>query len=435
MNNHIDLFPRIPSHWCRKDTSKEYLEAHLNKEIMYRLYVEYCQEKQSKPVSKTVYKEAIIKKNIGFYHPRKDQCWCYNYKENNDEGKSTAKTKEEYELHIRRKNAADEQKKTDKKVAQEDKSIICANFDLEAVLNCPIFFAKPVFYKRKLAVFNLTVYEVASKQGYAFLWDETNGHRGSNEIATCVFKFISSLPRETKQLRLYSDLCPGQNKNAIIACMLQYSLSKHDGLEIIQMNFLEPGHTHMECDSMHSTIEKASEYAKIYVPNDWENVLRLAKKKGSPYKVNRITYKEFLNFKSYKELKMPNVHKATDLTNLNWKNVKCLLFKKETPNLMFVKCEYWDEFKEIQTNLRRGRKSSTASTLGPQTIYTSKIPINQKKYKDLMELCKSDVIKEEYHDFYENLPVSHNDEDDDESSDDEISLQAMREKMLSKRRK
>lgn len=90
-------------------------------------------------------------------------------------------------------------------------------------------------------MFNLTVYEVAAKQGHAFLWDEINGQRGSNEIATCISKFIYSLPKETKQLRLYSDSCPGQNKNAIIACMLHYSLSRHQGLELVQINFLEPG--------------------------------------------------------------------------------------------------------------------------------------------------------------------------------------------------
>ncbi len=430
-------FPEFhPSHWCRRDTSKEYLEANLNKEIVYKLYLECCQETQNKRVSKTIYKEAIIKKNIGFYHPRKDQCWCYNFNDDDTaEGNVTGRTKEEYDLHVKRKNAADEHRKADKTAAQEDKSIVCANFDLEAVLNCPIFFGKPVFYKRKLAVFNLTVYEVASKQGHAFLWDEINGQRGSNEIATCVSKFIlSTLPKETKHLRLYSDSCPGQNKNAIMACMLQYSLSKHDGLETIQMNFLEPGHTHMECDSMHSAIEKASEYAKIYVPNDWENVVRMAKKRGLPYKVNRLTFNDFLDFKSFKTSQMPNVHKATDSTILNWKDVRCLLFEKDLQNSMFAKCEYWDEYKEIHTNLRRGRRSSIISQ--PQNAYKEKIPISKKIYEDLMALCKDNTIISEYHDFYKNLPAIQNESrNDDTDDDDELSLQAMREKILSKRRK
>ena len=73
MDNHIDSFSRGPTYWCRRDTSKEYLESQLNKEIMYKLYLEYCQKTQNKAVSKAIYKEANIKKNIGFYHPRKDK--------------------------------------------------------------------------------------------------------------------------------------------------------------------------------------------------------------------------------------------------------------------------------------------------------------------------------------------------------------------------
>lgn len=430
VNEHIDLFPRVPSHWCRRDTSKEYLEPNLNKEIMYKLYLEYCQEKKIKPAGKTVYKEACIKKNIGFYQPKKDQCWCYNFLKEGAE--NSEKSVAEYELHMKRKDAANRQKDADKRMAQEDKTIVAVNFDLQAVLNCPIFFGKPIFYKRKYAVYNLTIYEVAAKQGHAFLWDETNGNRGSNEIATCVLKFILSLPTETKHLILYSDSCPGQNRNAVIACMLQYSLSVHETLETIRMNYLEPGHTHMECDSMHAAIERASEYAKIYLPNDWENVVRMSKKRGLSNKVTLLTLSEFLDFKSFRNSKMPNVHKATDSTNLNWKEVKCLLFKKDSPNSLFFKCEYWDEFKELYTDLRRGRRISGNSV--PLPAYKEHIPITKLKYDDLVELCKSNVIKKEYHTFYLNLPHQGKNTNDS-NDDDEINLQVMREKLLSKRRK
>ncbi|KAJ8873345.1 hypothetical protein PR048_026979 [Dryococelus australis] len=94
---------------------------------------------------------------------------------------------------------------------------ITANFDLQAVLYCPLEHSKPVFYKRKFVVYNFTVYEVAKKQGHCFLWDESNVKRGANEIATCLQKFISNLPPTCKTLILYTDCCPGQNRNDIVA--------------------------------------------------------------------------------------------------------------------------------------------------------------------------------------------------------------------------
>ncbi|KAF2890415.1 hypothetical protein ILUMI_15758 [Ignelater luminosus] len=43
------------------------------------LYVDFCRERSTQPVSKTKHKEMLISKDIGFYVPRKDQCWCYEF--------------------------------------------------------------------------------------------------------------------------------------------------------------------------------------------------------------------------------------------------------------------------------------------------------------------------------------------------------------------
>jgi hypothetical protein len=43
--------------------------------------------------------------------------------------------------------------------------------------------------------------------------------------------------------------------------------------------------------------------------------------------------------------------------------------------------------------------------------------ISKEKFKDLMELCKSNVIPKVYHDFYKNLP--HVGQDEEQVSDDE----------------
>lgn len=144
---------------------------------------------------------------------------------------------------------------------------------MEAVLYSPIEYKKPVFYKRKFATFNFTVYEVARKKGHCFVWDESNGKRGSNEIATGLHQFILTLPPTCKKLILYSDCCPGQNRNTTVASMLFYAMKTHATLDEIELKFLEPGHTQMECDSMHAAIEKASEHTQIYWPNDWINII------------------------------------------------------------------------------------------------------------------------------------------------------------------
>lgn len=71
LREHIDSFPRVPAHWCRANTQKEYLEASLNKSSMYQLYLDFCKEKDETPVGKTTYMEELIKKTLGFTHQRK----------------------------------------------------------------------------------------------------------------------------------------------------------------------------------------------------------------------------------------------------------------------------------------------------------------------------------------------------------------------------
>lgn len=42
IKDHINSFPRMPSHYCRSNTSRDYLESNLSISKMYSLYVEHC---------------------------------------------------------------------------------------------------------------------------------------------------------------------------------------------------------------------------------------------------------------------------------------------------------------------------------------------------------------------------------------------------------
>nr|CAH7752205.1 unnamed protein product [Callosobruchus chinensis] len=44
VKKHTDLFPRIESHYFRGDSKKEYLSPELNISILYRLYIEFCED-------------------------------------------------------------------------------------------------------------------------------------------------------------------------------------------------------------------------------------------------------------------------------------------------------------------------------------------------------------------------------------------------------
>ncbi|KAJ2945262.1 hypothetical protein O0L34_g9336 [Tuta absoluta] len=196
-----------------------------------------------------------------------------------------------YAAQLDRKEKAFQHRDDDKAAAQKDSKILAFNFDLESVLSTPKGAAGPFFYVRKLAVYNLTIYNLGNQDVECFLWDETEGKRGSTEIGTCVYQYINSKPDIT-HVRMMSDNCGGQQNNVGFCCMLMYLVVNHPTLETIDHAYFESGHSHMECDYIHSKIEQKSKNT----PDGWAQLIRMARRNPSPFKVYTVMHDEFLNF-------------------------------------------------------------------------------------------------------------------------------------------
>lgn len=161
---------------CEKKSKRLYL---------YNLYVQFCEEKKTSPVSSITYRRTFCTKyNMSFFKPKKDQCLKCNKYELADAIKKQDLL-EDYEAHIQRKNDCNNAKTADKERAQNEESFQTVTFDLQSVLQLPCSEVSQMFYTRKLCVYNLTIYEGAkSNDGYCYFWNEVNGKRGSNEIGT-----------------------------------------------------------------------------------------------------------------------------------------------------------------------------------------------------------------------------------------------------------
>ena len=81
----LERLPKMPAHYCRKDTSKMYLEtAFRSYSDVYREYLRACTEENIPVMSMTVFTEELKGQNIAIFIPRKDQCdVCCKYKQGN----------------------------------------------------------------------------------------------------------------------------------------------------------------------------------------------------------------------------------------------------------------------------------------------------------------------------------------------------------------
>ena len=134
----------------------------------------------------------------------------------------------------------------------EDGSFIAATFDLQSVLQHPCSEASPMYHKRKLVVYNLTVYEYTSLNGHCYVWNEVNGNRGSCEIGIILLSYLRSLPNHITEVSLTSDSRGGQNRNQFIATAIFFAVIVLQ-IRTITFNFLEKGHTEMEWDLRRNT--------------------------------------------------------------------------------------------------------------------------------------------------------------------------------------
>lgn len=300
--SHIDSFPRVPSHYCRKDTRRQYLSSELNLATMYRLYAAKCIDENRKKVCETLYRNLFLDHDppLSFYSPKKDQCpVCNVHKRLIEDGLIQQPTNEsslnivaqdsgisnpgqeeeeeevekilayansdiekfeiEYTKHKLREKQSLTMKEEDKTRALTDKTFRSITFDLQAILQCPYAAENQLYYTRKLNVYNFTIFDSYNSNGINFLWDECNGKKGSNEIGSCLLAYLKTLPPHVKHVASFSDTCGGQNRNRNIAAAMLYAVTNISTIEIIDIKFMESGHSYLEADSMHARIEEGYE--------------------------------------------------------------------------------------------------------------------------------------------------------------------------------
>lgn len=285
-------------------TTKKFLNSELNLQVLYKLY----KLNTESPVSKTIYKKVFDTMNLSFKKPAVDTCsTCdrINMELKYASEDQAVSLKNTLEKHQEAFKAAYEEKKKDKELAQSCKDVAVITFDLQQCLPTPFVKTNVSFYKRQLWTYNFTIHDSKTNKAFCYMWPECEGNRGANEIATCLYDFIiNQLPNlhpNVKKLIMYSDSCPGQNKNSIVTAMLMLIAKLSPQLQSIEHKFLVPGHTHMEADTDHALIErkKKQTHMDIHLPRDWYQLVRTASNKTSKFTVIEMAHDMFLDFNNF----------------------------------------------------------------------------------------------------------------------------------------
>nr|CAH7713970.1 unnamed protein product [Callosobruchus chinensis]CAH7767792.1 unnamed protein product [Callosobruchus chinensis] len=350
--------------------------------------------------------------NISFHVPKKDQCdFCVGFHNSTDEEKKNLQT--EYDLHIEEKELSRQEKEKDK--ISMDK--VTAVFDLQAALPSPQADSSKFYYVSKLNMYNLTIYELQSTETNCFIWHESHGNRGANEIGSCLWQYLVDLNEKKSEkidIIFYSDNCAGQNKNKFIFALYIYAVLSLENINSVTHKFLITGHTQNEGDHVHSVIEGAIKKFKksspIYVPDHYVTIIKQAKKRGKPYQVHEMSFSDFFDLKLMaQEIGIKDVLKNEDGEIVQLSKICAVKVTKDNPEELFYKTSFKEnDFRSlvVTKNKRQCMPLKSHPILKP--VYKKKVGITPKKKASLLSLFiknKKGVssMPQYYKDFHENL--------------------------------
>ncbi|KAJ8885739.1 hypothetical protein PR048_011939 [Dryococelus australis] len=296
--------------------------------------------------------------NIGIHSPKKDKCIIC-------EGSTEYDTEtESYAAHFHEKKLSLSLFKAHQVRSKQDSDYLCASFDLQRVLNTPLGD-------------NITLFSILLSMKVDHTMDIVTC--GANEMG-------SRLLAKSVPMCIHTCAC-------------------------LNITYLLPGHTYMPGDFIHSIIESNYRKKIIWAPSEWLTIIPNSRINPKQYEVNVRTYKDFQDWKGIQGIplistcQMHIVRRAT-------------IQKKETHIALFRSYGVSRPPQNICLQDVR-RISSSGKKLSIKTIYTSPLPVSAAKKKDLVALCKKNVILTRYHSEFltlpANIPVENTFEDEDSS--------------------
>lgn len=392
---HIASFPRDESHYSRSQSAKQYLSPELN---IHRLYKAFVAKHPNQNCSYRFYNRVFRQEfpNLKFRPPRSDTCRVCDKAtcEIKADLPSSAQARQNLDIHHRKAEQAITLMKQDVASSQlPGADFCCLSVDLQQVLFVPTLTHSDMFYASQLSCYNLGIHCSNTNTAYMCVWNEGMGGRGSNEVVSCILRFLNSIDVPQNRLVLWTDNCAGQNKNKVMI-MLFIFLVCHGIFENIQHNFLISGHSFMACDRDFALIEKRKRVMKAMVPQDLHKVIMSAKY-DPQFQIIDMESSGFWNLKEVAE-------NLIDTKKMNISKAVMICIDKEDPGVARVKYTYSDVemWKEVSILKKNKTIQDVKETVLKHLPPENKISDNKKKsLRSMIDFLEN----KEHKDYYRKL--------------------------------
>ena len=392
----IKRFPKYRSHYS--DSQKIYFHPDLNFTKIYDIYSKDASIPNEQKFKESSFRTEFKKYNLAIYMNKKDTCLsCDTFKIkidscSDDECKVTL-------CNERSKHHAEVRAvKTRKDWAKSDKSdeILKISFDMQKIMSFPHLRTSVTYYKRQLSFLNFSIYNFETENDVFHFWNECEGKKGSIEIASCLFDFLSNYDlTKIKKVFSMSDACGGQNRNRCIVAFMMTFVNNHEMVDEWEHCFFVSGHSFMANDSHFGMLEKAkNNCSHLFSPDDWIYMIPNINDKFSAVKMGG-KFREFDLLLKRFTFRSKNV----DGDSFNWMNLKSFTVRKNS-TIMSYKTSHLPDAPIMEIDF--GKRGSSNISLDVPSLGERAIPLSFDKYKDICSLLE--LIPPFYREAYKALP-------------------------------
>ena len=239
------------------------------------------------------------------------------------------------------------------------------------------------------------------------MWAESVASRGSQEIGSCILKYLRLRASEASHLIVFSDACGGQNRNINIACLWMYVVSSSDfAYTVVDHKFMISGHSYLTNNRDFGSIEKANRRTQhVFIPGEWCTLVENARTKN-PFQVVRMSQEDFVSTKNVRsEIVYRKVN--TRKEKVEWLQIiQWIRLRRDKPYEIRYKYSHnvLEAWKILDVQRRQAGRPAIPGIISLDPLYNNARPINTKKLQDLHVLM--DFIPPIHHAFYNELQSS-----------------------------
>ena len=211
--------------------------------------------------------------------------------------------------------------------AEKFPKTLTLQMDFDKSLKTPKVSAQDSYYKLKLKTHQMGIYCANNETIHCFLYDETTGTTGPNEVISLLDYLLNVLEDalgKHDHIIIWCDNAPGQFKECYLFFYLDHLIRKQQFLRA-DLKFLLEGHTYSFCDRRFGTIQRLFQTQEVVdVPKKWANILRNSNL--SNLSVHWVTLDMIKDYKSFLQIQYVSRNEDLNKEKFEVKDVAWLNF-------------------------------------------------------------------------------------------------------------